>query len=76
MRTIVAFAQRLRSSSSMLPNIHDYIVVACAGCCSLLTNASECISDFRAGTGPSGPHSVTCLSGPFNQVADGRIHFY
>jgi hypothetical protein len=58
------------------PNIHDYIVVACAGCCSLLTNASECISDFRAGTGPSGPQSVTCPSGPLNQAADGRIHFY
>ena len=43
-----AFVQRLRSSSSMLPNIHDYIVVACAGCCSLLTNASECISDVSS----------------------------
>ncbi len=29
-------------------NIHDYIVVACAGCCSLLTNASECISDVSS----------------------------
>ena len=30
------------------PNIPDYIVVACAGCCSLLTNASECISDVSS----------------------------
>jgi len=29
-------------------NIHDYIVVACAGCCSLLPNASECFSDVSS----------------------------
>ncbi len=39
----------------------------------MLRNASR---TFRAGTGPSGPQSVTCPSGPLNQAADGRRHFY
>jgi len=39
----------------------------------MLRNASR---TFRAGTGPSGPQSVTCPSGPPNQAADGRRHFY
>ena len=39
----------------------------------MLRNASR---TFRAGTGPSGPQSVTCPSGPLNPAADGRRHFY
>ena len=39
----------------------------------MLRNASR---TFRAGTGTSGPQSVTCPSGPLNQAADGRRHFY
>ncbi len=39
----------------------------------MLRNASR---TFRAGTGPSGPQSATCPSGPPNQAADGRRHFY
>ncbi len=37
-----------RLHCGLVPNIPEYIVVACAGCFSLLPNASECFSDVSS----------------------------